>query len=275
MNPFLLTLVLTFTLAAFRAPEYSIEAIRYATISQFPVASLVMGAPEDEKLDIAMVIWLIRDNDRNILFDSGYYREKWHERFNITEFMRPDSAVQLAGLNAAEITDVIISHAHWDHLGGIDLFPNATIWIQKAEFEYYAGEAWQEGGRHGGIDPDDLMSLLRRNTEGKLRLIDGDNVEILPGIHVYSGARHTFASQYIRIATDPPYILASDNCYLYRNLETGAPVATFLPEDGPANVAAQKRMLSLAGVPERVIPGHDPLQFEKFPTKGRIATIRK
>jgi hypothetical protein len=52
-----------------------------------------------------MVIWLIRGNDRNILFDSGYYRDKWHERFNITEFVRPDSAVQLAGLHAAEITD--------------------------------------------------------------------------------------------------------------------------------------------------------------------------
>lgn len=275
MNPYYLTLLLTLTATAFRGPEYKIEAIRYATISQFPVASLVMGAPEDEKLDIAMVIWLIRGNNRNILFDSGYYREKWHERFNITEFMRPDSAVKLAGLMAGDITDVIISHAHWDHLGGIDLFPNATVWIQKAEFEYYAGEAWQEGGRHGGIDPDDLMSLVRRNTEGKLRLIDGDNVEILPGIRVYTGARHTFASQYIRIDTDPPYILASDNCYLYRNLETSSPVATFLPEDGPANVAAQERMVLLAGAPGRVIPGHDPQQFVKFPTKDRIATIKQ
>src|SRR2546429_1086661 len=28
----------------------------------------------------------------------------------------------------AEITDIVISHAHWDHLGGIDLFPKATVW---------------------------------------------------------------------------------------------------------------------------------------------------
>src|SRR5438876_7673880 len=47
-----------------------------------------------------------------------------------------------AGLKAGDITDVIISHIHWDHADGFDLFPNAKIWIQKDEIEYYAGEAW-------------------------------------------------------------------------------------------------------------------------------------
>ncbi len=108
--------------------------------------------------------------------------------------------------------------AHWDHMDGIDLFPKATVWIQKQEFAYYTGDAWQPGGRHGGIDPEDVKALVQRNTEGHLRLVDGDNVEILPGIHAYTGARHTVASQYIRVGGDPPFVLASDNCYLYRNL---------------------------------------------------------
>ena len=221
-----------------------------------------------------MVIWLIRGNGRNILFDCGFHRESWTERFTITDYIRPDKAVKLAGLDAADITDIIVSHAHWDHMGGIDLFPNAAIWIQKTEFEYYTGPAWQEGGRNGGIDPEDLVTLVRRNAAGKLRLIDGDDVEILPGIRVYTGARHTYSSQYILVETEPPFVLASDNCYLYRNLETKSPVATFAPEDGPANVTAQERMVSLAGSPERVIPGHDTLQFQRFPSEGRIAVIK-
>ncbi len=274
MIPNLLTTLFIIFLAIFRGPDYKIEAIRYAPIPQYPVANLVMGAPEHEKLDIAMVFWLIRGNGRNILFDSGYHRESWNELFTITDYVRPDEAVQLAGLDAEEITDIIVSHAHWDHMGGIDLFQNATIWIQMAEFEYYTGPAWQEGGRHGGIDPEDLVTLVRRNAAGKLRLIDGDDVEILPGIRVHTGARHTYASQYILVETEPPYVLASDNCYLYRNMKTKSPVATFTPEDGPANVAALERMVKLAGAPERVIPGHDPLQFQRFQSKGRIAVIR-
>src|SRR5262249_37652732 len=162
----------------------------------------------------------------------------------------------------------------WDHMGGIDLFPKATVWIQKQEFAYYTGEAWQEGGHHGGIDPDDAQQLVRINTEGRLRLVDGDDREILPGIPPYPGARHPFASQFIRVDGDAPVVLASDNCYLYRNLAEHRASATFSEADRPANIANQKRMVELAGSPDRVVPGHDAKQFEKYPTKGRVAKIR-
>ncbi len=52
-------------------PPYSIEAIRYATVPQFPLSRLVMGAPEGEKIDIAMVVWLIRGGGKTILFDTA------------------------------------------------------------------------------------------------------------------------------------------------------------------------------------------------------------
>ena len=258
---------------------YTIQAIRYGTIRDFPVSALVMGAPKDEKTDIAMVVWLIRSRGegseaRNILFDTGFHREKWLKEFPTADYLRPDEAVKLAGVPPEDVTDVVISHAHWDHMGGIDLFPKATIWIQKQEFAYYTGDAWQPGGRHGGIDPDDVKALVQRNLEGRVRLVDGDGVEILPGIHAHTGARHTWASQYIRVDGDPPFVLASDNCYLYRNLAEHKASATFSEADQPANIRNQQRMVELAGSADRVIPGHDPRQFEKFPAQGRIAKIR-
>ena len=257
-----------------RAEEYTIEAIRYGTIPQFSTSSLVVGAPAGEKLDIALVFWLVRGGNRNILLDTGFHRQQWIDQYKVTDYIRPDEAVRLAGVEPDKITDIILSHAHWDHMGGIDLFPNATVWIQKDEFAYYMGPAWQRGGQHGGIDPEDLMNLLRRNTQGKLRLIDGDDREILPGIRAFTGARHTYASQYIRVEGTPSYVLASDNCYLYRNLETRTPIPTFEASDHEANVKALERMISLAGAPERVIPGHDPLVFTRFPAQGRIAKIK-
>lgn len=255
-------------------PAYSIEAIRYATVPQFPVSGLVMGAPEGEKLDIAMVVWLIRGGGRSILFDTGFHRDKWMKQFTVTDYARPDEAVRGAGVAPEDVTDVVISHAHWDHLGGVDLFPRATVWIQKEEFGYYTGAAWQPGGRHGGIDPEDVAVLVRLNTEGRLRLVDGDDVELLPGIRAYTGARHTYASQYLRVAGEAPVVLASDNCYLYRNLDTHAASATFTREDAAANLRAQERMIVLAGSRDRVVPGHDARQFERYPTAGRVARIR-
>jgi len=123
------------------SPEYSIQAIRYADSPGDSVSDLVMGAPKEEKLDTIYAFWLIRGGGRNILFDSGFHRERWFKEWTIVNYLRLDEAVKLAGVKPEEVTDVVISHAHWDHMGGIDLFPKATVWIQKEEFRYYTGDA--------------------------------------------------------------------------------------------------------------------------------------
>jgi len=232
-----------------------------------------MGAPH-EKMNLAMVVWLIRGGGRNILFDSGYHRDTFLKEFPSTEYIRPDETVKLAGVQPEEITDIVISHAHWDHMGGIDLFPKATVWIQKEEFRYYTGDAWQPGGDHGGIDPEDAQELVKLNTEGRLRLVDGDNVQLFPGIRAYTGGRHTYASQYLCVEGTPTFVLASDNLYLYRNLAEHKASATFSDADHAANIRNQDRMVQLAGSFDRVVPGHDALQFQKFPTHGRVAQIK-
>src|SRR5579872_2585513 len=257
-----------------QTPNYSIQAIRIADSPGDSVAEMVVGAPKDEKIDTMFAVWLIRGGGHNILFDSGFHRERWFKLWTIKDFLRPDEAVKLAGVKPEEITDIVVSHAHWDHMGGIDLFPKATVWIQKEEFRYYTGDAWQEGGQHGGIDPDDIQELVRLNTEGRVRLVNGDDVEILPGIHAYTGGRHTYASQYLRVEGNPPFVLASDNLYLYRNLAEHKASATFSDADHAANIRNQYRMVQLAGSPDRVVPGHDALQFQRFPTQGRIVRIK-
>jgi glyoxylase-like metal-dependent hydrolase (beta-lactamase superfamily II) len=271
---FMLAVIAMTLLGADSTLQYSIVAIRYANSPGDSVAEMVIGAPKDQKIDSIYAIWLIRGGGRNILFDSGFHRKRWFEEWTIRDYLRPDEAMRQAGVNPEEITDVVISHAHWDHMGGIDLFPKATVWIQKDEFRYYTDEAWQPGGNHGGIDPDDVQQLVRLNTEGRLRLVDGDGVEIFPGIRAYTGARHTFASQYLRVDGSPPFVLASDSVYLYRNLAEHKPSATFSEADYPANIRSQERMIQLAGSPDRVVPGHDALQFQQFPTQGRVAKIK-
>ncbi len=274
MRGILLAALFAAQLAAASPPEYSIQAIRLADSPGDAVADMLIGAPKDEKIDSIYAIWLIRGGGRNILFDSGFHRARWFREWTIKDYLSPDQAVRLAGVKPEEVTDIVISHAHWDHMGGIDLFSNAVIWIQREEFRYYTGPAWQPGGEHGGIDPDDVLELVKRNTEGRLRLIDGDGVQIIPGIRVYTGGRHTYASQYLRVDGAPPFVLASDNVYLYRNLTEHKPSATFSEADYPANLKSQARMVELAGSAQRIIPGHDALQFQRFPAVGRVARIR-
>ncbi len=260
---FLLLLIVT-PAGAQSKPQYQVYAIRYATVPDYPVADLVAGADPARKTDIAMMIWLVRGNGHNILVDSGFYHERLFPGWNIHDFIKPSDALKPLGLKPEDVTDIIISHMHWDHADGIDLFPKARIWIQKDELQYYAGEAWQSKDTHGGIDADDVLTLVKLNTEGKVGLVDGDAQEILPGVTCYTGGRHTYASQYVGVNTAAgTVVLASDNMYLYENLEKHVPIAATL--DAASNLRAQDRMKQLAASPALIIPGHDPAVLTKFP----------
>jgi glyoxylase-like metal-dependent hydrolase (beta-lactamase superfamily II) len=261
-------------LAAQSKPEYEIFAIRYATIPGFPVAELVKGADPSRKLDIAMMIWLVRGNGRNILVDSGFYHERFFKDWDVKDFTKPSETLSKVGLKPEDITDIIITHMHWDHADGMDLFPNARIWIQKEELEYYAGEAWQSKTTHGGIDEDDVLTLVKLNTLGRVSLVNGDAQQIIPGITCYIGGKHTYQSQYVGVQTGSgTVVLASDNMYLYENLERHAPIAATL--DAASNLRAQDRMKEIASSPRLIVPGHDPAVFTKFanPTPG-VAKIQ-
>ncbi|MGB6247998.1 MAG: N-acyl homoserine lactonase family protein [Terriglobales bacterium] len=261
-----LTLLLVTALAAAEQskPNYEIYAIRYATIPGFPVAELVAGADRERKLDIAMMIWLIRGNGRNILLDSGFYHDRFFKDWHVTDFTKPSDTLKRLGLKPEDITDLIISHMHWDHADGMDLFPNARIWIQKDELEYYAGEAWQSKDTHGGIDEEDVLTLIKLNTQGKVTLVNGDAKEIIPGVTCYTGGKHTYQSQYVGVQTNEgTFVLASDNMYLYENLERHVPIAATL--NAASNLQAQDRMKQIAARSGFIIPGHDPAVFEQFP----------
>ena len=113
-----------------------------------------------------------------------------------------------------------------------------------------------------------MLAALRR--EGRVTLIDGGGKEIIPGITVYTGGRHTYASQYIGVKTRAgTVVLASDDAVTYQNLEQHTAIwATFAPGDSTMNLEAQDRMRRIAGDPHLIFPGHDPAIFTRFPTPG-------
>jgi len=247
---------------------YEVYALSYGVYPGFPVSGLIAGADKDRKIDLQMMIWLVKGpGGRNILVDTGCYHENVVKGKGIKNLIKASEAIAKLGLSATDITDVIITHMHWDHADGMDLFPNAKIWIQKDEYVYYTGLAWQSEGKHGGIEPDDVLTLVKLNMDHRVNMVDGDNVEIIDGIRVYTGGRHTFASQYVGVrTTSGTVVIASDNMYLYENLEKHAPIAqTFDPD---SNLKAQDRMKQLASRPDLIVPGHDPTVFVKFPKPG-------
>jgi glyoxylase-like metal-dependent hydrolase (beta-lactamase superfamily II) len=246
---------------------FEVYAVRFGVIPQFRVSGLISGADASRRLDIPVMVWLLKGRGRNVLVDSGFHQQKFVDQWKVQNFRSPADAVRAAGLQPDEITDVIVTHAHWDHAGGLDLFPKATIWIQRDEYSYYTGEAWQARNTHGGIDDDHMLTLVRLNLQGRVRFVNGDDQEIIPGIRCYTGGRHTHASQYVGAQSpDGTVLITSDNMYLYENLEKRVAIAQTL--DAASNLKALDRIRSLASDPSLIVPGHDPLVFERFTRTG-------
>lgn len=254
-------------------PTYEVYAIRYATIKGYPLRGMIAGAERGKTIDLAMMVWLLKGSDgHDVLIDAGFHRQDLLNQFHPADFVPSSEAVARAGVKPDDVSDVIISHIHWDHLDGIDLFPKARIWIQRDEFEHYTDSTGAVKDR--AIDAGDAKLLAQAAREGRVRLIDGDGKEIMPGITVYTGGKHTFASQFAAVhTTEGTVVVASDNAYLYANLEQHRPIAQTL--DSLSNLRAQARMLTLATSPRLIVPGHDQEVFVRFPLPGNgVARIR-
>jgi glyoxylase-like metal-dependent hydrolase (beta-lactamase superfamily II) len=254
------------------SPTYEVYAVRYGTVPNFQVRGLIAGADTSRRMDIAMSVWLLKGNGRTVLVDAGFYRDKFVQRWKPTGFIPPQLALRGVNVKPEDVTDIIISHIHWDHADGADLFPNARVWVQREEYDHHISPSGEQRDR--AIDPDDAKMFASLMKRGRVELVKGDSVEIIPGITVFTGGKHTFASQYATVRTAAgPVVLASDNAYLYENLESRRPIAQTL--DSLSNLAAQARMLRLAGSVRRVVPGHDALVFVRFPQPGGgVARIR-
>ena len=249
---------------------YQVSAVRFATEPSYPTRFLVAGADSTRRTPLAFTVWLIQGGDRVILMDAGFYRQKFIDRWKPESYARPSEVLEANGTKPESVTDIVISHVHWDHLDGADLFPKARIWLQRAEFEHYTNDSGAVLDR--AIDPDDAKMLASLRAAGRVRLIDGDSVTIIPGITVFTGGKHTFASQYASVrsrladGTVGSIVLASDNAYLYENLEQHRPITQSL--DTLSNLRAQERMRRLASNPRLIVPGHDVEVFERFPKPG-------
>lgn len=262
-------LCMPFGSSAQKPNTYEVYAIKFAgSDHKFYEGDWADGAPKDVPVDISFMLWLLKgSNGHNILVDAGFMPEKVREEefFKLVDYVRPDSALFKLGIAPGEVTDIIISHPHWDHLGGIRLFPNANIWMQKLDFQGFVGTAWQKDGSSGGFAKEDVRLVIDLNLAGRLKLVDGDAKEILPGITVFTGSKHTYDSQYVLVNNGKENIvIASDNIWIYYSLDHLAPPSPGGTADPKAYVAAMKRMKTLVSDPKYILPGHDSRVFERF-----------
>lgn len=259
---FVLLLAGLFIHSGLQVQTYEIFAIKFGErTNKVSLSKEAIGDTSGDSTRVYFMYWLLKNESRIILVDAGFTSDMSIDSTKI-KFTRPD--LLLAGINIlpAQITDIILTHPHWDHMGGIDLFPRAMVWMQEAD--YLDLRSKKNDPESSGYNTLDLEKILRRKEQGKLRIIKGPTQHLLPGINVYTGSCHTPGSQFVSVNNGRQIVvLASDNCKYYRNsLGNYASPSTSNPTAFLRNLRMMRDLCS--GHADFIIPGHDPLVFEKF-----------
>ncbi len=172
--------------------------------------------PADEQNRIQMEArgLLLKSSDRTILIDTGNgsdfsakYGEKLGSKFS--EIYAVDqsgpslmSSLKKFGVNPEDVTDVILTHLHFDHAGGattekngklVPTFPNAKYHLQRKNLETAEKANLRE---RASYYPANFLPLVE---SGQLQLIDGDQKDYLPGISLKVSNGHTEGHQVVII----------------------------------------------------------------------------
>lgn len=247
-------------------PLYEVYALKYAHHARRAAENFIGGDAHDGPMPLDYFVWLIRGDGREFVVDTGFSAAVAAKRGR--DHLRcPTAALKMMGVDAARVQDVVVTHLHYDHAGNFDLFPAATLHLQELEMRYATGRYMCSECFRGAFDVEDVVGMVRRVYEGRVRFHDGD-AQLAAGVSLHHVGGHTMGLQVVRVATRRGWlVLASDASHFYANLEQGRPfpivwsVADMM--DG------YERMRSLAASPEHIIPGHDPLVMQRYPAPHR------
>src|SRR5262245_24615217 len=104
--------------------------------------------------------WLVRDGRRTFVVDCGFTAPIAAKRKRT--FLRcPVDALGTLGVDARAVTDVIITHLHYDHVGNFARFPRARFHVQEREMAFATGRHMQYPFFAHGFEVDDVVGLVR------------------------------------------------------------------------------------------------------------------
>jgi glyoxylase-like metal-dependent hydrolase (beta-lactamase superfamily II) len=245
-------------------PVYEIYAIRYATMTQrtLHMNFLAPDSHDTAAADLDYFVWLIRGEDRDILVDTGFNAAAAKARNRILT-VNPVDALAAFGVDTGAIRDVIVTHLHYDHAGNLDRFPQARFHLQDREMSYATGRCMCSGVLLHPFSAEDVTLMVRHVYDERVTFHNGDG-EVAPGITLHRVGGHSDGLQIVRVETARgPVVLASDAAHYYANLHRRSPFPiVYNIGDMCEGWGTCER---LAGHPDRIIPGHDPLVRELYP----------
>lgn len=241
---------------------YHIYWMRFGTLERRVKDNFLATDLHDGPMALDYGLWVLANQARTVLLDTGYGREAANRRDRPMEF-DPVEGLERIGIDANAIEDIVISHLHYDHAGNIGRFPRARFHVQDAEVSFATGRCMCDRFLRTVFDVDDVIELVRHVYADRVVFHDGDD-DLLPGLRLVALPGHSGMVQgIVAQTTRGPVFLVSDAAHFYANLVRREPFVLTL--DAAATLQSYKRIMKIAGNIDRVVPGHDPLVRAIYP----------
>ncbi|MEA5116062.1 MAG: N-acyl homoserine lactonase family protein, partial [Propionicimonas sp.] len=262
--------------------DYSIWVLEYAVITEFAQSSSVYGAHNRGTRPLPFGYAVIKGGGNVVMVDIGMGDGPMQRQIgdvqHVSGWQPPDTVLAEIGLAPSDVTHAIITHAHYDHFGNPEAFPNAVFYIEKREVDFWLGQLARPHRLQTFIDPIDpgnLTAAYDLAAQGRLRLLDGRAV-ILDGIEVRPAYdTHTPGSCYVVVDSGHAgrYVFAGDLLYSWESLEgldgdgIIRPPGLVLGSHLVTIDVLEEMLRTVDGEPRRVIPVHENRLPEQYPSR--------
>lgn len=250
---------------------YKAYAIRYGSArDRLSEQNFMFPPARGLRMALDYYFWVLQGEGRVILIDAAFSQAVGQRRGRPVDAELPD-LLAAGGIAPQDVTDVILSHLHFDHTGFVASFPKAQFHVQKAEWASALVGLAEHRAVQWTYEAADLQFLLGAAFAGRLNLLEGD-CELLPGITLYLLPGHAAGQTAVRVQTERgPVMIAVDVTHFYANLLLDSPF--IVTEDSRETLRSYARLRRLEPEIDRIIPGHDPKVRVLYPAefKGNAA----
>lgn len=234
--------------------EYEIFPVHCGTVAGVQHANQTLKRHMGETLDLPSFLWVVRAPDRVLVVDSGPGDPE--SVFAITgttlhQEEAPATAMRRLGVTPESVEDVVLTHLHYDHSGGLGMFPNARIHVQRSELQWAISPLQVHGRNYEwGITEHVPRWLLETP---RMTVHSGDH-QLFKGIKLIHLPGHSPGSMGVLVDTsDGQYLIAGDTVPLQENLDESVPTGWYV--DLEVTYESLRRVREVA---DCVLPSHEP-----------------
>lgn len=217
--------------------------------------------------------WLIQNDDRTIVVDTGFSKAGGEKRKRTTLYPVAQLMTDF-GAEPQSAPDVIVTHAHYDHIGNLDLFPDSTIHIAEQELDFWDGPHAHRTMFHHSVEDDDLRYLRQAVKEGRVHTFRGRH-ELAPGVEMIEVGGHTPGQLMVKVNTSEGVVLlASDAIHYYEEFERDMLFMSVSSLTGMYEGFDLVRRMEESGEIDMLVSGHDPDTLSRFsPVQGTYRDV--